>query len=122
VNVKIPGYSGPLQVCALDAPVCDLIIGNDWMETENEKEMDTDEKEEEDQDESLLVGHTFIFENSNKKSESCKTVQDKTQTKSKSGGKDFKMGDPEMEPRMETGLVTYETVLDTRYEEFIPRS
>jgi Integrase zinc binding domain/Integrase core domain len=111
VNVKIPGYSGPLNVCALDAPVCDFIIGNDWMETEKEKELETDEEEEEIK-ESLLVGQTFIFENSDRKSESCKIVQDLSQTKSESGGKDFKMGDTELDSSIKNDVISYETVLD----------
>ena len=112
VNVKIPGYSGPLKVCALDALVCDFIIGNDWMETGKEKELETDEEEEE-IEESLLVGQTFIFENSNRKSESCKIVQDLSQTKSESGGKEFKMGDTEPDSNIKNDVISYETVLDT---------
>ena len=63
VQAKLPGFEGPLKVCAMDDPVSDLIIGNDLYsndcqsDNENEDDFDGD-------DESGVASQTLIFENS----------------------------------------------------------
>jgi len=60
VQVKMPGYEGPLKVCVMADPVSEFVIGNDIYSKQN----DISERESELNDEANIVPiATLVFEN-----------------------------------------------------------
>ena len=60
VQVRIPGYEGPLKVCVMADPVSDFVIGNDIYSSKNDIGDQVSEMSDEDNE---MQNETLVFEN-----------------------------------------------------------